>query len=111
MANKETILEWLTSDPGKAALAGALGGIVRWLTLRHDWKEGMVTLIVGAICAMYLGPLVLPLIEPLVGSIAPDNDAGGLASFLVGMGGITLTGVILDLFERRKRDLKDDDDA
>lgn len=106
MPSKESFLEWASSDPGRAALAGALGGIVRWLTLRHSWKEGIVTLIVGGICAMYLGPLALPLIEPFISKVAPTGDAGGLSSFLIGMGGISISGLVLDLFDRRRRDIK-----
>lgn len=30
---------WLASDPGKAAMAGAAGGLVRWITLRDTWRE------------------------------------------------------------------------
>lgn len=103
-------MEWLGSDPGRAALAGALGGIVRWLTLRHSWKEGVVTLIVGGICAMYLGPLALPLIEPFIAKVAPTGDAGGLSSFLIGMGGISISGLVLDMFDRRRRGIKGEED-
>ena len=106
MPAKESFLEWMASDPGRAALAGALGGVVRWLTLRHSWKEGVVTLLIGGICAMYLGPLALPLIEPLTSRVAPTGDASGLSSFLIGLGGISISGLILDVFDRRKRDMK-----
>ena len=41
--------QWLASEPGKAALAGALGGVVRWITLRDNWKEGAPALLLGAI--------------------------------------------------------------
>ena len=44
---------WLWTEPGKAALAGALGGIVRWVTLREHWRDGVLSLLVGSICAVY----------------------------------------------------------
>ncbi len=110
MPARESFVEWLASDPGRAALAGALGGVVRWLTLRHSWKEGVVTLLVGGICAMYLGPLALPLIEPLIAKVAPTGDASGLSSFLIGLGGISISGLLLDVFDRRRRDIKGGDD-
>ena len=94
-------------DAASAILAGALGGVVRWATLRTNWKEGVVAIIVGAICAVYLGPLIEPLLEPIFGSIAPDGDAHGLTGFICGIGGITLAGVILDVINRRKTDEKD----
>lgn len=109
MPAKESFLEWMASEPGRAALAGALGGVVRWLTLRHSWKEGAVTLIVGGICAMYLGPLALPLIEPFIAKVAPTGDAGGLSSFLIGLGGISISGLLLDVFDRRWRGVKEKD--
>lgn len=104
--DRPDIISWLASEPGKAALAGALGGIVRWLTLRPSWHEGAATLVVGAICAIYLGPLALPIIEVTLGKVIPGGDMAGLSSFLVGIGGISLSGLVLDIFERRRRDLK-----
>lgn len=98
-------LSWLGSEPGKAALAGAAGGIVRWLTLRSSWIEGAATLVVGSICAIYLGPIALPIIEGSVGKVIPGGDMAGLSAFLVGIGGISLSGLIMDIFDRRRREI------
>ena len=92
----------LTGDASKAALAGAAGGLVRWITLRSDWREGVGAIFVGALCALYLGPIVQPLLEPTIGALAPGGDPDGFAAFVVGLGGISLTGFILDIFTRRK---------
>lgn len=108
--NQLDFWSWMGADAGKAALAGALGGIVRWLTLRPKWPEGLATLIVGAICAIYLGPLALPVVDGSIGKVIPGGDASGLASFLVGIGGISLSGLVLDVFERRRASLKGRDD-
>lgn len=94
------IIAWLQTEPGKAALAGAAGGLVRWLTLREHPRDGMVSLLVGAICAVYLGPIAEPLLEPLVGAIAPQRDGGGFAAFVTGLGGIGLTGMLIDTLRR-----------
>lgn len=93
--------DWLFSDAGKAAVAGALGGLVRWITLREKPREGLGALIVGAICALYLGPIVEPILEPAIGRIAPDNDSAGFASFVVGLGGISLAGFVIDVIKAR----------
>ena len=61
MTERPDLINWLWTEPGKAALAGALGGIVRWVTLREHWRDGVLSLLVGSICAVYLGPLVAPL--------------------------------------------------
>lgn len=98
----DALREFFTIDPGKAALAGALGGVVRWATLRHDWREGLVAVVVGAICAIFLGPLVEPLLEPVLGAITPDGGADGFASFVVGLGGISLSGLVIDILNRSR---------
>lgn len=97
------VLGWLVSDPGKAVLAGAAGGIVRWLTLREKWTDGIVSIVVGALCALYLGPIVEPLLTPIIGKIAPQGDAAGFSSFFIGVGGISASGFVLDVWRGRHR--------
>ena len=92
---------WLASDPGKAAMAGAAGGLVRWITLRDNWKEGVPALIVGALCAVYLAPFLTPVIAPPFEAINPDADVGALAAFLCGLGGIGIAGFVIDLITSR----------
>lgn len=103
------ILELLGSDTGKALLAGAAGGVVRWATLRQNWREGFAALTVGALCAVWLGPIVEPIIRPIVGPITPHNDPTGFASFIVGLGGISLSGFIIDIFTARRAKGGDDE--
>lgn len=93
----------VTSDGASAVVAGAAGGVVRWVTLRNDWKEGFSAIIVGALCALYLGPIVTPLLEPVVGVIAPEGDSSGFSSFVVGLGGISLSGWIIDIIRARRK--------
>ncbi|QBR35417.1 hypothetical protein ETW23_03940 [Leisingera sp. NJS201] len=91
---------WLQSDAGAAALAGAAGGLVRWLTLRENWRDGVVSLVVGSICAIYLGPLVEPVLAPVVGKITAGGDAAGFSSFVVGLGGIGFSGFVIETLRR-----------
>ena len=51
-------LEWLFSGDGRAAVAGALGGVVRWITLREHWTDGLASLLVGAILMIVSDPEV-----------------------------------------------------
>ena len=104
----ENIISWLFSDAGSAVLAGALGGLTRWLTLRDSWREGVTAVLVGAICALYLGPLVEPVLEPMIGKIAPGEDASGFASFICGLAGISLAGLLIDVFNARRRQVAKD---
>lgn len=109
---KTNIFDFLLStDAGRAILAGALGGLVRWMTLRDNWKEGGAAVIVGAICALYLGPLAEPILEPFIGRIAPDGDAAGFSSFLVGLGGLSLSGIVIDVFARRRKEVTSDEES
>ena len=100
---------WMFTDAGAAALAGAAGGLVRWLTLRESVKDGAISLLVGSLCALYLGPLVVPFLEPTIGKIAPGSDVPGFSSFIVGLGGITFAGFLLDLIKARRKAIGDDD--
>lgn len=89
---------WLKTDLGQAALAGAIGGAIRWITLRERPRDGLVSLLVGSVCAVYAGPLVEPFLSSSVGPITPGGDASSFAAFIVGIGGISLTGAVIDVF-------------
>ena len=86
----------------RAAIAGVLGGLVRWMSLREHWKDGLISIAVGAICAVYVTPLVVPWLSP--GASDPSVQIVSLASFVTGIGGIGVVGFIVDLWRTwRKR--------
>ena len=96
---------WLFSAKGDVAIAGAAGGVVRWATLREDWKTGSVSLVVGALCATYLTGVSIGTIEAVLKTIAikvsvPETTA----AFIVGIGGITISGFVLDVIKAYRRD-------
>ena len=103
MSAKSTALAelvgWIQSDAGAMVVAGALGGLVRWVTLREHWREGLGSLVVGSICALYLGPLVEPVLGPVVGAVSPADPAG-FSAFVVGLGGIAFAGFVIDILRR-----------
>jgi hypothetical protein len=87
------IRDWL-NEP---AIAGALGGMIRWMTLRERWKDGLISIGGGAVCANYLRSFIQPIFEPLLGKIFTDEASMiGITAFLVGVAGIGLTGFIID---------------
>lgn len=95
---------WLIGEKGQLAMSGALGGVVRWMSLREDWRTGLTSLLVGAICAVYLGPLAIPIIEPIVGKIVVDEASWqGLSGFIIGIGGIAVAGFVIDIWKARRR--------
>lgn len=75
-------------------------GLVRWITLRDNPRDGLASLIVGALSAAYVGPLVSPFLEPLLGNAVPDGGSTGLTAFLVGIGGISLSAFVVELFRK-----------
>jgi hypothetical protein len=95
-------------DKPNLLIAGALGGVVRWLTLRDHWVDGLISMFVGALSAMYLAPIAIPSLVPLLGNInvAPEN-VGGLSGFILGIGGITVSGFFIDAWRLRRRMLRD----
>jgi hypothetical protein len=98
---------WLFSPAAKLALAGALGGVVRWLTLKQPPLDGLISVIVGAICAVYLGPSIMPILRPVIDLTGVDAESAiGLGGFLIGIGGILVSGFFIDLWQLRRRLLK-----
>lgn len=100
---------WLSGDKGQLLLSGALGGVVRWLTLRDKWQDGLISIIVGAICSLYISPLAIPALQPLLGSIsvAPES-VHSLSGFIIGIGGITVSGMVMDVWRARKKIISDE---
>ena len=95
-------------DKTQLIIAGALGGLVRWLTLRDHWVDGLISIIVGAIVSLFLSPLALPAMTPFLGNIGmPPESVTGLSGFLMGIGGITASGFVIDVWRARRRMLKE----
>jgi len=44
VANPNDLWSWIMTDQAKTALAGAAGGIVRWVTLRERWQDGVASI-------------------------------------------------------------------
>lgn len=78
--------------------SGGAGGLVRWLSLKGvSWRDGISSIIVGAMVARFGSPLALPAVDSLLSGFSQDATAThGLAGFLVGIGGITVVGGIAD---------------
>ncbi len=98
---------WLFSPMAKLAIAGALGGLVRWLTLKQPPIDGLISIAVGAICAAYIGPAFQPVLQPIISFTGVEPDAAqGLGGFIVGIGGILVSGFFIDVWQMRRKLLK-----
>ncbi len=95
--------EFFSDVTTSTAIAGAAGGVVRWFTTREKmWPDGLINVVVGAICAVYLTPIVVPVIEPVVGKIVASPDQiSGLSGVVIGIGGLSVSGFIMDLWRTR----------
>lgn len=104
------ILASILGEKGQVALAGAAGGLVRGLTLRSRPLDGFISIVVGAISAIYLGPLAEPAIDALLGQvIVEESSRGAFSGFIIGLGGITVTGFIMDVWRARRKRRNSDD--
>ena len=96
-----TIIEFIAgSETVKTALAGASGGIVRSLTLKQRVRDSLASAIVGALSAIYLGPVAVDLVSQWFG-IELTGDTS-LAGFLTGLLGITFTGFLIDTARKHR---------
>lgn len=94
--------EWLaailSSGAFKTALSGGLGGLVRWIALKEAFWTGVGSVVIGAISAVYVGPLIVPLITAYLSNIIIDPvSQANFAGFVVGLTGIVVVGFVVDL--------------
>lgn len=72
-------------------LAGALGGVIRWLTVASHWRAGIGHILAGAIMGNYLGAFAFALLRPMADlSIIQPTDAQLLGAHIAGVVGINL---------------------
>lgn len=98
------LYSWLTGPGGQVALAGALGGLVKSITLRERPLEGIGSLIVGCACSVYVSPLALVVFEPTLGKIITRPGAlDTFAGFVTGVGGMAVVGFVVDVWRARRK--------
>lgn len=99
--------DWLSSPEMKLAIAGALGGVVRWLTLKQPPIDGVISIVVGSIFAFYGGPFVLHIMRPIMDLTSADAaPVATFSGFVAGLGGIVFAGIIMDVINIRRRLLR-----
>ena len=104
MRMEDPFSRFLASGDGRAALAGAAGGLVRWLVMKTHWQDGLVAVLVGGICAVYLNPLAKPLVDAAFGHFVVESASrAGFSGFILGLGGIGITGFVMDVIRSTLR--------
>ncbi|GEM_PF-660167 len=112
-----SLVQLIYNDPTMSVIfAGMAGGAVRWYSEREHWKTGVGSILIGGICAKYLGPFTLGLMESMIG-IKISDEANTTGAFIMGLLGILLIRYVMDKFKYRteilakqRKDLKDDED-
>ncbi len=100
-------VSWLPEGAGPLMLAGIAGGVVRWATLRERWPDGLISILVGTLCAVFAGPAAFPLMGWVADVTRMNADsARSLAGFLIGAGGILVSGFIIDIWKERRREFR-----
>lgn len=101
---------WLSGEAGKAGIAGAAGGLVRWLMSEtRRVREGIISVVSGALMAHFGTPLMLALLEKSMGEL--KGEAGYTAAFCSGLVGMSLAKLVIAYIERHGRKLGGEDDA
>jgi hypothetical protein len=98
------VLAWLGGEVGRLALAGAAGGLVRaFLSERIRIRDGVVSVVAGALMARYATPLMLVMLESYFGPL--KGDVAGTAGFACGIAGMSLAKIIMAAVEAHGRRL------
>lgn len=98
---------WLGGETGRVLMASGMGGLVRWLsTDRKRLRDGVLSVIGGAIAGVYLWPAILWALRM---DHTPDSIA--MAAFVAGTIGISFVKVVSAVVESRALKHTGDRDA
>lgn len=102
------ILAWVVGEGGRVVIAGAAGGLIRWIMdERRRFRDGAIAVITGAIFANYGTPVGTVLLNNWFGPLDAGNDQiRDSAAFAMGIGGMTVGKLIMAMFERHVERLK-----
>lgn len=102
LVNAALIGVWATGEAGRAAIAGAAGGLVRWLmSERRRLRDGVVSIMAGTLMARYATPLMMALLETYFRPL--KGDVQGTAGFAAGIVGMSMAKLIMGMLEAHAR--------
>lgn len=101
-------LTWAVGEGGRVVIAGAAGGLMRWIMdEKRRIRDGAVAIIAGAIFAKYFTPVGLVLLDKWFGPLTSDIDQiRDSAAFAMGIGGMTVGKLIMAMFEKYSEKMK-----
>lgn len=96
------VAAWLGGEVGRLVLAGAAGGLVRaFMSERIRIRDGIVSVIAGALMARYATPLMVVMLESYFGALT--GDVAGTAGFACGIAGMSLAKIVMALMDAQGR--------
>lgn len=110
------LTDWLLAQfpeyTALAAIAGIMGGTSRWIGKRQAWwPHGLGSILAGLMSAVALWPLGQWLVSGKVADLNMDpRTAVMFGAYITGVTGVSLIGMLIDLGEIRRRDVKGGDD-
>ena len=103
-------LDWFTILV--TMVSGGCGGLIRvFYDQARIWPAGVITMVSGALTAVFLWPIGAPLMEMMTGRLAmPPINKVMLGGFIIGLLGMGIIGMFLDFMRLRRSALKGDKD-
>lgn len=97
-----SVVAWLSGEAGRAAAAGAIGGLHRWLmSEKRRLIDGLFAAVSGAVCAQYLGPVVLAMLKLAGLRLGDGQDVDMTAGFIAGLMGMSLAKFLVAIVENK----------
>lgn len=103
---------WAFGEGGKVLIAGAAGGIVRWIMEeKRRIRDGALAIMSGIVFAQYLTPVGIALMTTWFGSLGENtDDIKFSAAFAVGIGGMSVAKLVTAMFDAHARKLRKGDE-
>jgi integral membrane sensor domain MASE1 len=93
-------LTWVAGETGRAMVAGAAGGLLRWFGQeKRRLRDGIIAVASGALAALYLAPVILAILAAFGLHLGDGPDVDRAAGFLAGLSGMSIAKVIIAMVE------------
>jgi hypothetical protein len=90
----------MVGETGRAMVAGAAGGLLRWLGQeRRRLRDGVLAVASGSIAALYLAPVVIAVLAAMGLDIGTGPATERSAGFLAGLAGMSVAKVLIAAVE------------
>lgn len=101
-----TFWDWLHGHTGELLKAGLAGSAVAAAMEWNGVLPAIRKIVVGTLCALYLSPLMVPMLEWVLGTMqVPRDQAAGVSGFLMGVLGIIVIEILLKAFRFRRDEI------